>query len=131
MRVRATNGLAPYTLRNQLLIAADCAERGIVPTYVAGFRAFLALNRCVRKGERAIQILAPMAVTDRADTRDGDQPDAHNGEERRRVFFRTVPVFDTLSRAPPGVRVQSHGGGVPGHLDSRRPRDSAPSASSA
>ena len=59
IRVRATNGLARYSLRNQWLIALECHRRGITPTYIAGFRAFLALKRCVRKGERAIRILAP------------------------------------------------------------------------
>ena len=105
MRVRATNGLARYSLRNQLLIAADCAERGIVPTYVAGFRAFLALNRCVRKGERAIRILAPMSVTDHAAERDGTDSDADaERDERRRVFFRSVPVFDVAMTDPlPGT----------------------------
>ena len=33
-----------------MLIAIECHARGITPTYVAGFRAFLQLNRCVRKG---------------------------------------------------------------------------------
>src|SRR3954464_7127368 len=51
IKVRASNGLSRYSLRNQLLIASDCHTRGITPTYVAGFKAFLALNRCVRKGE--------------------------------------------------------------------------------
>jgi N-terminal domain of anti-restriction factor ArdC len=90
IKVRASNGLCRYSLRNQWLIASECAGRGITPTYVAGFRAFLALNRCIRKGETAIRVLAPMAVTER--DADGEQ----TGE--RKVFFRTVPVFDTLSR---------------------------------
>ena len=76
--------------RNQWLIAVECHARGITPTYVAGFRAFLALNRCVRKGEKAIKILAPVAVKQRDD--DGEE----TGEKR--IFFRTVPVFDTFSR---------------------------------
>jgi hypothetical protein len=59
IRVRASNGLSRYSLGNQMLIAVDCWSRGITPTYVAGFRAFLELNRCVRRGERAIRILAP------------------------------------------------------------------------
>ena len=67
IRVRATNGLSRYSLRNQWLIAIECHARGITPTYVAGFRAFLALNRCVRKGEKAIRILAPVAVKQRDD----------------------------------------------------------------
>lgn len=92
IRVRATNGLARYSVNNQLLIAIDCHSRGITPTYVAGFRAFLDLNRCVRKGERAIRILAPVAVKQR---------DAH-GEEtgEKKVFFRTVPVFDVSMTDP-------------------------------
>ena len=43
-------------------MAADCHRRGITPTYVAGFRAWLALNRVVRKGSKAIYILAPVSV---------------------------------------------------------------------
>ena len=69
-----------------MLIAIDCHARGITPTYVAGFRAFLELNRCVRKGEKAIRILAPVAVKQR------DEHGEETGEKK--VFFRTVPVFD-------------------------------------
>ena len=92
IRVRATNGLARYSVRNQWIIALDCHRRGITPTYVAGFRAFLALNRCVRKGETAIKILAPVPVKER----DG------SGEEtgKKRIFFRTVPVFDVSMTEP-------------------------------
>jgi len=50
IKVRASNGLSRYSLRNQWLIAVESHARGITPTYLAGFRAFLALNRCVRKG---------------------------------------------------------------------------------
>jgi hypothetical protein len=90
IKVRASNGLSRYSLGNQMLIAIECHARGITPTYVAGFRAFLDLNRCVRKGEKAIKILAPVAVKQR---------DEHGEEtDEKKVFFRTVPVFDTLSR---------------------------------
>ena len=87
IKVRASNGLARYSLRNQLLIAIDCHARGITPTYVAGFKAFLALNRCVRKGEKAIHILAPVTGKQRrrarrthhrnAVVRNGAQPELH------------------------------------------------------
>ncbi len=80
VRVRSTNGLSRYSFGNQLLIAMQCPDA----TYVAGFRAFLPLNRCVRKGERAIRILAPMSVRTREngaagrEDRGGDeQPQAH------------------------------------------------------
>lgn len=91
--VRATNGLSRYSVGNQLLIAAECWSRGITPTYVAGFRAFLDLNRCVRKGERAIKILAPCAVKPRDEDEDA----------KKCVFFRTVSVFDvSMTDALPG-----------------------------
>jgi hypothetical protein len=56
----------------------------------------LGLNRCVRKGEAAIRILAPVAVKER------DEEGQETGEKR--VFFRTVPVFDVSQTDPlPGV----------------------------
>ena len=96
IRVRATNGLSRYSLRNQWLFALECHRRGITPTYIAGFRAFLQLNRCVRKGERAIRILAPVAVKERDDH--GEEPGT------KRILFRSVPVFDVAMTDPlPGV----------------------------
>jgi hypothetical protein len=86
IRVRATNGLSRYSVTNLCLISAACYARGITPTYVAGFRAFLDLNRVVRKGEQAIRILAPVTVKDR------DEHGDETGEKR--LFFRTVSVFD-------------------------------------
>jgi hypothetical protein len=44
----------------------------------------------VRKGQTAIKILAPVAVKQR------DDASEETGEKR--IFFRTVPVLDTLSR---------------------------------
>jgi len=92
IRVRASNGLSRYSLGNQMLIAIECHHRGISPTYVAGFRAFLELNRCVRKGEKAIRILAPMTVKQR------DKHGDDTGD--RKTFFRTVPVFDVSMTEP-------------------------------
>ena len=48
--LRARSVLHSYSLHNTLLIAHQCAARGIEPTYVAGFKAWLRLGRCVRKG---------------------------------------------------------------------------------
>jgi hypothetical protein len=96
--VRSTNGLARYSFGNQLLIALQRPDA----TYVAGFRAFLELNRCVCKGERAIRILAPMSVRIRATEGSGESPrDA--SESDRRTVFRAVPVFDvSQTEALPG-----------------------------
>ena len=81
--VRSRNGLARYSVNNQLLIALARPDA----TFVAGFHAWRALGYAVRKGERAIWILAPMKVKER---------DRVSGEEtgETRTFFRAVPVFD-------------------------------------
>ncbi len=65
-----------------LLIAAQCHEA----TRVAGFNAWRKMNRFVRKGEKAIWILAPM-VYKNADAEDGDDDRVIRG-------FKCVPVFD-------------------------------------
>lgn len=98
VRVRATNGLARYSFGNQLLIAMQRPDA----TYVAGFRAFLELNRCVRKGERSIRILAPMGV--RPDPKDVlAEEGGREDEQPRRMRFRAVPVFDvSQTEALPG-----------------------------
>src|ERR1700736_6122325 len=99
VRVRSPNGLSRYSFGNQLLIAMQRPDA----TYVAGFRAFLDLNRCVRKGERAIRILAPMSVRTRengAARREGRGDD----EQPKRTVFRAVAVFDvSQTEALPGT----------------------------
>ena len=79
-----------------MLIALQCHERGIVPERVAGFRAWLKLGRCVRKGETALRVLAPVTVKRR------DERDQETGE--RCVFFKTAFVFDLSQTEPlPGA----------------------------
>ena len=96
VKVRSSVGLGRYSLRNQWLISADCAKRGITPTHVAGFRAWLALNRVVAKGSKAIYILAPVSV------KEHDAGGEETGEKR--TFFRAVPVFDVeMTEVLPGM----------------------------
>jgi hypothetical protein len=57
------------------------------------------LNRCVRKGERAIRILAPMSVRDQEQHASGAD-DAADGDNPRRTVFRAVPVFDVSQTDP-------------------------------
>ncbi|HEX4188592.1 MAG TPA: ArdC family protein [Solirubrobacteraceae bacterium] len=95
VRVRSTNGLARYSFGNQLLIAMQRPDA----TYVAGFRAFLELNRCVRKGERAIRILAPMSLRVRQAERTGRERN-NDSEDPRRTVFRAVSVFDVSQTDP-------------------------------
>ena len=71
-----------YSLNNTMLIACQRPDA----TQVAGFRSWQQLGRQVRKGERAIRIMAPMAVKER------DDAGSETGD--RIMFFRAVPVFD-------------------------------------
>lgn len=71
-----------YSYGNALLIATQCPEA----SEVAGFSTWRKMNRFVRKGEKAIWILAPMV------RRSEQAPD---GQDDRVVFgFKFVPVFD-------------------------------------
>jgi len=89
-----------YSLRNQLLIAAQAPHA----TRVAGFSTWQRLGRQVRKGERAIAILAPRTTTVRAggettpDATAGAQTGERGGTEAgvRRVLrgVSVAYVFD-------------------------------------
>jgi hypothetical protein len=94
VKVRSSNGLARYSFGNQILIALQRPDA----TYVAGFRAFLQLDRCVRKGERAIRILAPMSV--RKESEPVEVQDTGASEQQKRTVFRAVPVFDVSQTDP-------------------------------
>jgi hypothetical protein len=89
VRVRARGGLARLSLNNQLLVALSCPDA----TFVAGFRAWLKLGYCVRKGEKAIRIVAPMPIK----RRDTETVDA---DDETRVLFKGVAVFDRSQVAP-------------------------------
>ena len=94
VRVRAS--FHTYSAGNCMLLALQCHQRGIEPRHVAGFRAWLNLGRCVRKGESALRILAPVTVKQR--DRQGEDTD------ERRVFFKTAFVFEVSQTEPlPGV----------------------------
>ena len=94
--LRARSVLHGYSLQNTLLIAQQCHARGIEPTHVAGFRAWLRLGRVVRKGETGLRIWAPMRIKVR---------DEHGEEgEERKLRFRSATVFDVSQTEPlPGV----------------------------
>jgi antirestriction protein ArdC len=71
-----------YSFSNVVLIASQRSDA----TKVAGFRTWKRLDRSVRKGEKAIWVLAPM-MAKRAD-------DGAIGEEKVIRGFKYVPVFD-------------------------------------
>jgi antirestriction protein ArdC len=68
-------------------------------TRVAGFRKWLELGRCVRKGEKGIQILAPMV---------GKRKDADADDPKVCFGFRTAYVFDIAQTDGPDLPVIAH-----------------------
>jgi antirestriction protein ArdC len=78
-----------YSSSNVLLIYVQRPDA----THVAGFHAWLKLGRHVRKGEKAIAILAPMIGRLRAKQPDVESPD--EGDSPRTIRgFRVAHVFD-------------------------------------
>ena len=61
VRVRSQAGLARLSISNQLLVALARPDA----TFVAGFNTWLRLGFAVRKGERAVAIIAPLPVKER------------------------------------------------------------------
>jgi hypothetical protein len=89
VRVRSQAGLARLSLSNQLLVAIARPDA----TFVAGFKAWLRLGYAVRKGERAVAIIAPVPIKDRAKAT-GEETD------KARLLFKTVFVFDRAQVDP-------------------------------
>jgi hypothetical protein len=92
VKTRAT--FRRYSWRNTMLIAMQRPDA----TRVAGFRAWLKLNRCVRKGEKGIRIFAPMSVIERDDT--GNEVRDDHGNLKHRTLFRLTTVFDVAQTDP-------------------------------
>ena len=87
MRVERRRALAVPL--EQLLVALARPDA----SFVAGFKAWLDLGYCVRKGEKAIRIIALMPVTER---------DRATGEETGETItlFKGVSVFDAQQVEP-------------------------------
>lgn len=96
VRARARNGLARYSVSNLCLILLANPEA----SFVAGFKAWLELGYCVRKGQRAIRIFAPMPIKPK-------QPAKAEEPEQGRLLFRVVPVFDRSQVEPLDGRNQA------------------------
>src|SRR4051812_615653 len=95
LRVRARTGLRRYSLRNQLLIALQDPDA----TRVAGFRAWLALGYCVRKGETCrIRIWARCDPSKRKLQAWRDA--GANPADKPRGFYRLQAVFDRAQVDP-------------------------------
>ncbi|MCQ2736504.1 MAG: ArdC family protein, partial [bacterium] len=70
-----------YSYGNVVLIAYQCPSA----TRVAGYNTWQALNRHVKKGEKAIRIIAPVIYKKKEEEDD---------ENNTMVYYKTVSVFD-------------------------------------
>jgi antirestriction protein ArdC len=86
--VRVRRRFRTYSPLNQLLIALQKPDA----THVAGFKAWLNLGYCVRKGEKAIRIYAPVPPS----KKQVEEWKANGAiaSERPRTFFTLTAVFD-------------------------------------
>lgn len=80
--LKVTSKFHHYSFSNVLLIVSQCPHA----SYVAGYSTWKnSFNRIVRKGEKAIRIIAPCPYKTTND---------ETGEEEDRITFRAASVFD-------------------------------------
>jgi N-terminal domain of anti-restriction factor ArdC len=89
VRVRSQAGLARLSISNQLLVALARPDA----TFVAGFNTWLRLGFAVRKGERAVAIIAPLPVKERDKLTKEETGDTL-------MLFKAVFVFDRAQVDP-------------------------------
>jgi antirestriction protein ArdC len=82
-----------YSLNNIAWLCGQAMARDMSLTEVRGYRAWEAVGRHVRRGEKALRVLAP--VTAKVTPKPDDPAQATEGEPQVRVVgWRAVPVFD-------------------------------------
>ncbi len=86
--LRARSKFHNYSFSNQLLIAVQRPEA----TYVTGFRKWLELGYCVRRGEKALYIWMPVPPSRKA-IAEWEAAGADK-DKKPRARFRMGPVFD-------------------------------------
>lgn len=96
--VRARSMFRRYSANNCMLIALEFHLRGVEPEQVAGFRTWLKLGRCVRKGEHGIRIAA--RIVPKKTVAGDEQTEHEDGRAHRPARFTTVAVFG-LSQTNP------------------------------
>ena len=93
--LQAASRFHAYSFGNVILVMCQRPDA----THVAGFRRWLELGRCVRKGEKAIRIFAPV----RYRRRHAEETD-DNQDEPQLVGFKLAAVFDVSQTEPlPGI----------------------------
>ena len=85
-----------YSIGNQLLAYAQCAERGITPGPIATFPKWKELGRFVRRGEKAITLCQPVTVKRTVETTDAAGNPASEDLAFKRFIYR--PRWFVLSQ---------------------------------
>lgn len=91
-----------YSYQNLLLLVSQALDRGFTPTMVAGYRAWQKVGRQVKKGEKALCILAPRVRRTKCALTDESAEEL----ETAIIGYRVVAVFDivqTTGKEPPSV----------------------------
>jgi len=89
-----------YSLGNIAWLVSQAERRGMSLSQVRGYRAWESLGRQVRRGEKALRVLAPL--TARAQPKPDDEAEATDTEPKVRIVgWRAVPVFDVAQTDGP------------------------------
>jgi len=82
-----------YSLGNLAWLVSQAEQRNMPLSEVRGYRAWESVGRNVRRGERALRVLAP--ITARVQPKPDTEAQATEGETRVRVVgWKTAAVFD-------------------------------------
>ena len=73
---RAYHQFHHYSLGNQLLAWAQCAERELQPGPMATYHRWKELGRQVKKGQKAIVLCMPITIKQQSETTDDDSAEA-------------------------------------------------------
>ncbi|WP_067721657.1 ArdC-like ssDNA-binding domain-containing protein [Nocardia yamanashiensis] len=86
-----------YSLRNCAMLEKQGQERGMDVTDVENFRGWQMRGRSIRKGERALRIVAPRGTEEVKNDNNAEPAptdSAAEGETQTKTRFRMAPVFD-------------------------------------
>jgi len=82
-----------YSLGNIAWLVGQAEQRNMPLSEVRGYRAWEAVGRNVRRGEKALRVLAPLTV--KVEPKPNAEAQAPEGESKVRIVgWRAVPVFD-------------------------------------
>jgi len=89
-----------YSFGNLAWLYGQAMQRNMPLSEVRGYRSWEAVGRHVRRGEKALRVLAP--ITKKVEPKPGTEAQATDSEPKVRVVgWRAVPVFDVAQTDGP------------------------------